>query len=124
MRRGFSYGEPLEPLQSVEDDHQDRGVVGMFFCARVNQQFYTVLRWIRNTDFSEAFMAIPNGLRAQDALLGARPDPPDPRSNTNLYIPQAGSGPLSLSLANFVRFRGVAVLFAPSLKALGILSSS
>jgi deferrochelatase/peroxidase EfeB len=124
MRRGFSYGEPLEPLQSVEDDHQDRGVVGMFFCARVNQQFYMILRWIWNTDFSEAFMAIPNGLRAQDALLGARPDPPDPRSNTNLYIPQAGSGPLSLSLANFVRFRGVAVLFAPSLKALGILSSS
>jgi deferrochelatase/peroxidase EfeB len=117
MRRGFSYGKPL---LSVEDDHQDRGVVGFFFCARVNQQFYTILRWIRKTDFSEAFETIPDGLRAQDALLGPRPDP---SSNTKLYIPQAGTGPLSLSLANFVRFRGVAVLFAPSLKALKILSS-
>jgi deferrochelatase/peroxidase EfeB len=117
IRRGFSYGEPL---RSVEDDHQDRGVVGFFFCARVNQQFYTILRWMWKTDFSEAFETIPDGLRAQDALLGPRPDP---RSNTKLYIPQAGTGPLSLSLANFVRFRGVAVLFAPSLKALTILSS-
>jgi hypothetical protein len=118
MRRGFSYGEAL---QSVEDDHQDRGVVGCFFCASVNQQFYTILRWIRKTDFNEAFETIPDGLRAQDALLGPRPDP---RSNTNLYIPQVGTGPLNLSLANFVRFRGVVVLFAPSLKALNILSSN
>ena len=41
IRRGFSYGEPL---QTVEDDLQDRGLVGFFFRARVNEQFYTILR--------------------------------------------------------------------------------
>lgn len=117
MRRGFSYGEPL---QSVEDDHQNRGLVGFFFCARINQQFYTILRWMRKTEFSDAFKTIPDGLRAQDALLGPRPDQ---SSNTKLSIPGAGAGPLTLSLANFVKYRGVAVLFAPSLEALKILSS-
>jgi hypothetical protein len=104
----------------MEDDRQDRGLVGFFFCARVNQQFYTILRWMRKTEFSDAFKSIPDGLRAQDALLGPRPDP---NRNTKLHIPQAGGDPLSLSLANFARFRGVVVLFAPSLEALKILSS-
>jgi deferrochelatase/peroxidase EfeB len=40
LRRGFSYGPSLH---GVQDDGLDRGLVGLFFFARVNEQFYTVL---------------------------------------------------------------------------------
>jgi hypothetical protein len=38
--------------------------MGFFFCARVNQQFYTILRWFRKTEFSEAF---PRGRRRNES---------------------------------------------------------
>lgn len=115
LRRGFSYGEPLT---TIEDDLQDRGLIGFFFCARVNEQFYTILRWMQHTEFSDIFDKIPDGSRSQDALLGDRLIP---TSNPTLHIPREGRSPLSLTLANFIRYRGVAVLFMPGLKALRLL---
>ena len=119
IRRGFSYGERL-PNQTVEDDLKDRGLVGFFFCARVNEQFYTILRWMQQTEFSDVFDKIPDGSRRQDASFGNRSTP---LSNPNFYVPHDKLPPLSLNLADFIRYRGVAVLFAPGLKSLKLLAA-
>jgi deferrochelatase/peroxidase EfeB len=115
IRRGFSYGPPL---QGMQDDGQDRGVVGLFFFARVNEQFYTILRWMQKTEFSDAFKSVPNGLNSQDALIGSRQDP---TAYTRFYLPRSNGSPLNLQLVDFVRYKGVVVLFAPSIKAINVI---
>ena len=133
IRRGFSYGSQLDGTQ---DDGKDRGVIGLFYFARVNEQFYTILRWMQKTDFSDAFKQIPNGLNAQDALMGNRAEP---RASTEFLVPLAQAAnsllqtsdaslesfriPLTLQLMDFIRYKGVAVLFAPSMKALNTMIS-
>jgi deferrochelatase/peroxidase EfeB len=117
VRRGFSYGPPLA---GVDDDGVDRGVVGLFCFARVNEQFYTVLRWLQKTDFSGAFKSMPNGLNAQDSLFGNRKDA---SANTQFHLARPGNAPLSLQLADFIRYKGVTVLFAPGAKALKTLAA-
>jgi hypothetical protein len=114
VRRGFSYGPRLD---GHEDDGVDRGVVGLFFFARVNEQFYTVLRWIQKTGFSDAFKSLPNGLNAQDPLLGNRGMP---KANPEFCI-AVESNLLRLQLTDFVRYKGVVVFFVPSLRALEVL---
>jgi hypothetical protein len=116
IRRGFSYGPHLDGIQ---DDGRDRGIIGLFYFARVNEQFYTILRWIHKTEFSDVFRKIPDGLNAQDALAGNREDP---KANTQLHIPQADKAALDLQLKNFIRYKGVVVLFAPSIKALNTIA--
>jgi deferrochelatase/peroxidase EfeB len=116
IRRGFSYGAHLDGTQ---DDGRDRGIIGLFYFARVNEQFYTILRWIHKTEFSDAFKKIPDGLNAQDALVGNREDP---KANTQLHVPQAEKAALDLQLKNFIRYKGVVVLFAPSIKALNAIA--
>jgi deferrochelatase/peroxidase EfeB len=118
MRRGFSYGPRLEGL---EDDGRSRGVVGMFFFARVNAQFYTVLRWINQTSFSDRFRDIPGGFDLQDSLLGNRVK--DRRvKDRRCYVPLPGGVSIQLQLPRFIRYRGVVVLFAPSIAALRLMS--
>ena len=108
----------------------------MFYFARVNEQFYTILRWMQKTDFSDAFKQIPNGLNAQDALMG---NCAEPRASTEFLVPLAQAAnsllqtsdaslesfriPLTLQLMDFIRYKGVAVLFAPSMKALNTMIS-
>ena len=116
VRRGFSYGPHLEGTQ---DDGKDRGVIGLFYFARINEQFYTILRWMQKTDFSDAYKMVPNGLNAQDALIANRKDP---KAETNFHVPLADKPPLTLRLIDFVRYKGVAVFFAPSIKALGLMT--
>lgn len=117
-RRGFSYGKSLEDGGHPDED---RGLVGLFLCARVNEQFYTVMRWMQKTDFSDVYRAAPDGTRAQDALLGERSSP---GSNTTLRLVASGAAPLSIGLATFLRYRGVAVLFAPGMAALRRLAGA
>jgi deferrochelatase/peroxidase EfeB len=116
IRRGFSYGPHLD---GTLDDRKDRGIVGLFYFARVNEQFYTILRWIQKTEFSDAFKKIPDGLNAQDALAGNREDP---KANTRFQIPLTDKTALSLQLKNFIRYKGVLVLFSPSMNALNVIA--
>ena len=118
MRRGFSYGPPLA---GTEDDGRDRGVVGFFFCGRVNEQFYTVLRWMQQTDFSDVFEGQPEGLKRQDALTGQRPHG---ATNPNLLLENADGKSVEIGLRSFIRYRGVAVLFAPSLSSIRLLAGA
>lgn len=118
VRRGFSYGPPLDGL---DDDGEDRGLVGLFACARINEQFYTVLRWIQRTEFSDRFDHIPRGNRRQDMMFGLRGKD---KAETTTYIPapKGSEAPVTLPLADFIRYKGLAVFFVPSVKTLAYLS--
>jgi hypothetical protein len=116
IRRGFSYGPAFE---GSADDGVDRGLVGLFFCARLNEQLYTILRWLQATEFSDVFAAQGLSERCQDAVLGNRMRK---GANTSLRLAQLGGVELSASIATFVRFKGVVPLFVPSLRALAILA--
>jgi deferrochelatase/peroxidase EfeB len=112
LRRSSSYG-PL--LEGCEDDGKDRGLIGMFLCANVNQQFYPLTRWIGTTNFSDDYVD-PTG---QDPLFASRSVP---RASNGFTIPTA-NGPVTLSeLPSFIRIQGVAILLLPSLSTLRQLS--
>jgi deferrochelatase/peroxidase EfeB len=121
IRRGFSFGEPLA---SDVDDGKDRGLFGMFFCARVNEQFYTVLRWMQETDFSDVFLTAKPGRAGQDRLMGSRlPGGSNKAPDSNIVATAAGTS-TSMSLRPFIRYRGAAILFAPSIAALRELATA
>src|SRR5207249_2674436 len=65
LRRGMPYGPALE---GTRDDGVDRGLIGLFLCADLTEQFAKLLDWINRNDFSNVF----TDLRAQDPLLGNR----------------------------------------------------
>ncbi len=112
IRRGFSYGPPLE---GTVDDGVDRGLVGVFACARINEQLYTVLRWIQTTDFSDLFFDVKRGWLRQDNVFGLRRKH---RVEASANIPVASAPPLELPLGSFIRFKGLSLFMAPSLKSL------
>ena len=112
LRRGSSYGPWLD---GVHDDGKDRGIIGMFLCANVNQQFYPLTRWIGTTNFSDDYVD-PNG---QDSLFASRSVP---RASNSITIPTA-NGPIKLDdVPDFIRIQGVAILLLPSLTTLRRLS--
>jgi len=116
VRRGFTYGANYK---SGDDPNLPRGLVGTFFCARVNEQFLKLLRWMQKTDFNEGFRRSPYTTFMQDACFGQR----DPQTSTP-HMP-LGSGAFAprINLSRFISFRGVAVLFMPSLPSLKLLAA-
>jgi len=116
VRRGFSYGPKLT---GTADDGVDRGVIGTFICARVNEQFYSVLRWIQKTDFAEGYFNLPYAGSMQDALFGNRKKP---GSSARFAIPFESGEPARADLVDFITYKGVAVLFLPSFTALARLT--
>lgn len=117
IRRGFSYGSPLA---GAVEDGVDRGLVGLFCFARVNEQFYTVMRWLQKTDFSDTFKSIPDGLNAQDGLFGNRAFP---GANAEYHVALSDGSAVNFQLRDFIRYKGVAVFLAPSMTALSVLSA-
>lgn len=120
VRRGFSYGPPL---QGDQDDGKDRGLVGVFSCARINEQFHTVIRWINQTDFSEPLHTIPRGSERQDMMFGHR-EKQDAETTTHIHASNATDPALELPLKDFIRYKGLAVFFAPGLSSLSYLSGT
>ncbi len=113
LRRGMPYGAALE---GTRDDGVDRGLIGMFFCSSLNDQFAKLLDWINRNDFSKVF----TNLRAQDPLLGNRDMP---FASTDFLIPTS-KGPLTATgLKTFVRARGTAYFLFPSIEALRKLAA-
>jgi deferrochelatase/peroxidase EfeB len=120
IRRGFSYGEPLA---SARDDGKDRGLFGLFLCARVNEQFYSVLRWMQHTEFSDAFEGGKPGTSGQDRLIGSRLPGGSNRAPDTNVVAAVGGASTTISLQPFIRYKGVVVLFVPSMAALRILAA-
>lgn len=116
IRRGFSYGAPLA---GDADDGVSRGIVGTFLCARVNEQFYTALRWIQQTQFAEGHHRKPYHAKMQDGLFGNRGMP---GVKKRFPIARETGEALRVELVDFITYRGVSVFFLPGMNSLERLS--
>lgn len=115
LRRGLPYGPEWVP---GVNDESDRGLIGLFLCASIRLQIYTLTRWMKKNDFSPVFRG---RTRAQDALFANRGVP---GAATDFEVPADG-GPVSIpALPDFVRTRGTVFLLVPSLPTLRALARS
>jgi deferrochelatase/peroxidase EfeB len=111
IRRGMPYGPPLD---GTTDDGLDRGVMGIFLCADLRRQVYTLTGWIKRNDFSPVY---DPDRRTQDAIVGNRAQP---GAHTGFAVPGAGS---IAALPDFVHTKGTAFLLYPSGSTLQALSA-
>ena len=114
LRRGMPYGPPLE---GEEDDGVDRGLVGIFVCADLRLQIYTLTRWIKRNDLSPVYDA---NRSVQDALPGNRAAP---GSSADFTIPYRGEMRTIKDLPDFVHTKGVAFVLYPSTTMLAAISA-
>lgn len=113
LRRGMPYGPALS---GSRDDGVDRGIVGIFLCADLRRQFYTLTDWANKNDFSPVYDA---NRRTQDALIGNRAVR---GASAEFLIPGAGGGAEIKGLPDFVHTKGTVFLLYPSKATLVALS--
>jgi hypothetical protein len=114
LRRGMPYGPPLE---GGIDDGVDRGLVGMFICADLRLQIYTLTRWIKRNTFSPVYDA---NRRVQDAVAANRAVPGCSRE---FSMPVDGDVATVKELPDFVHTKGTAFVIYPSRSMLAAISS-
>jgi deferrochelatase/peroxidase EfeB len=110
IRRGRPYGPPFPDTGSQP---LPRGLLGLFFCASLEDQFEHLLgQWAERPP-----MGLNDAGNAKDPLMGQHDDPA-----AVFDIPLAAGGPLGLDgFRPFVRTRGTLYAFHPSLTALRLL---
>jgi deferrochelatase/peroxidase EfeB len=107
LRRGMPYGPPLA---GDEDDGRDRGVLGLFLCADLRRQFYTLTGWVTRNDFSPVYDA---DRRAQDAVVANRAKA---GASNRFSLPGEGCDGRTAEVAelpDFVHTKGTAFLLYP-----------
>ncbi|MGH3825262.1 MAG: Dyp-type peroxidase [Pseudonocardiaceae bacterium] len=114
LRRGMPYGPPL---QGTVDDGVDRGLVGVFLCADMRKQVYTLTSWISRNDFSPVY---DDNRRVQDPLLGNRAMP---GASADFIVPMEGGSATIKNLPDFVHTKGTAFLLYPGKAALTALAT-
>jgi deferrochelatase/peroxidase EfeB len=118
LRRGMPYGAPLA---GDEDDGVDRGILGLFLCADLRRQFYTLTGWIQRNDFSPVYNA---NRRVQDALVANRALSD---AVTDFVLPGEGrdGGPAAIrALPDFVHTKGTLFLLYPGRTMLQALAAA
>ncbi len=112
IRRGMPYGPRSDPT-SGKDDGIERGMLGLFICVSLEDQFeFLMTNWMSRGGFR-------SGLPSQNKDLIAGNDT---LSGTPFQIPTP-KGPVSLlPFSQFVTTRGAAYCFVPSLTALRYLA--
>jgi Dyp-type peroxidase family len=114
IRRGMPYG-PQWPDGQTEDDGIDRGIIGVFICASIARQFYTLMHWICQNNFSPVFTG--THVHDQDSLFGNRRF-----GGAQKVWSVPGTDGASPQLPDFIRTRGTAFFLLPSLRALDALT--
>ncbi|MGZ8307772.1 MAG: Dyp-type peroxidase [Allosphingosinicella sp.] len=106
VRRGMPYGPELK---GEKDDGLDRGILGIFVCASIREQFMRLAAWGQRNNFSDSF---PAHGRDQDALIGNRAVSGATRE---FRIPKgpAGGGTVT-GLPDFIRTKATQYLLMPS----------
>lgn len=116
LRRGMPYGLQW-PEGQTEDDGIDRGIIGVFICTSIVRQFYTLLHWVSQTNFSPVFAR--NRIHDQDNLFGNRRFE---RASGAWSVPRTEGDLVLPGLPDFVRTRGTAFFLLPSLRVLAALA--
>ena len=108
LRKGLPYGKKYEPKTGNSDD--DRGLLGLFFCSSVEEQFEHLMgNWANNNP-----MGMPFTQAGKDPLIGNQE-----LVGNRFEIPRRHCLPLVLEgLQAFVQTRGTCYAFFPSLAAL------
>ncbi len=102
VRRGLTYGPPYDPARP--HDGHERGVVGLFICASLKEQFeFLLAEWAHDGLFA------PGLGRTQDPFLGA---------GGTFRVPVPGGRTELTDLPRLVTTRGGAYVFLPSLTAI------
>lgn len=109
VRRGLPYGEEISPIDSTVDDGIDRGLVGLFFCSSINEQFNKLMGWMNRNDFSDVFNETFS-LR-QDPLFGNR----SVKNSVHSFSINQSTGNVSIkNIPDFIRTKGTAFFIFPS----------
>lgn len=118
IRRGHPYGPLPIPEDSTADDEVDRGLIGLFICSNISEQFYKITGWMNVNDFSNVFD--PNPPLPQDPLFANR----DVRKSSRDFLIPHGSGTVRLTdLPNFLQTRGTAFTLLPSASTLAAITA-
>ena len=105
IRRGMPYGPRYNPADPTADE---RGIVGMFICASLRDQFEYVMReWLNDGLFTGGRLG-----RSKDPLTGAN-DESDSR-----FVAPGSPYADATGFPRFVTTRGCVYLFLPSMTAL------
>jgi deferrochelatase/peroxidase EfeB len=105
LRRGTPYGEPTDA---------DRGLLGLFLCSSLEEQFEHVLgRWANDSP-----MGRPQGPTAKDPLIGNQ----DPLGS-RYEIPTADGTLLLKPMQSFVQTLGTCYVFFPGKQAVHDIAS-
>jgi Dyp-type peroxidase family len=109
VRRGMPYGPPYDPARP--DDGHARGLVGMFICVSLREQFEFVMsEWLNDGIFARG--------------LGRTKDPLAGNNNPSGEFTAPGTPGVHLTgLSSFVTTRGGAYCFLPSMTALRYLAA-
>ncbi|WP_437299393.1 Dyp-type peroxidase [Sorangium sp. So ce426] len=111
IRRTMPYGPPYDP--SAPRDGIERGLLGLFICVSIRDQFEFVMsEWVE----SGRFVADLRGTK--DPLIGNN----DP-AQSKLVIPSEGGDRTITGFSRFVTTRGAAYCFLPSITALKYIAN-
>lgn len=115
FRRGVPYGRPVDlEKERLQNSEVDRGLLGVFFCARIEDQFERLIsEWIEKNP-----MGPPNRGRSKDPLAGQHDEP-----DAAFIIPLPDRDPIELKgFQSFVQTRGTLYAIFPSQQALRAMS--
>lgn len=128
IRRAMPYGPPFDPR---EPDDTPRGLVGYFINADIGNQFeFMMSQWVNGSTF---VMSVPGqdganpakNISGQDVLLGVNDET---SSSFTLSSPPSATRPWTneklTGFSPFVRTRGSAYVYLPSITALRFLGSA
>jgi deferrochelatase/peroxidase EfeB len=115
FRRGVPYGARYQPGSTTVEPEDARGLIGVFFCARIEDQFeHLVSEWMEKKP-----MGPPNPGRAKDPIAGRHDEP-----GAQFHIPLIGEEPIVLGdLVPFIRTRGTMYALFPSRQALKVIAA-
>jgi deferrochelatase/peroxidase EfeB len=114
LRRGVPYGDPNPINQS--DDGVDRGLVGIFLCGSLLDQFETMYGWLNQG--SLLFSTPPYSVGQDPLVANYQYRPPSNKFVIPMDSNTANNVVLTMPASSFVSTRGTAYLLMPSLSAL------
>jgi deferrochelatase/peroxidase EfeB len=113
LRRGASYGSKFE---ASKNEAENRGLLGLFFCASIEDQFEHLLgNWANNNP-----MGLPFKQPSKDPIIGNH------EADTGSFdIPMRDGSSMNLpGLSAFVQTRGTCYAFFPSVASLKLIAAN